>query len=491
MFDDLVSELDFETKSSTKSINIKTDGAWTATSNESWIHVSPKSGNSSTELSISVDDNKGTEIRKGTVSVTVGAVTKYIVVQQNGAYLNLSTSSGSEIPAVGGSRTVTFSTSEDWTVDCKNTSWVSVDKTKGTAGVNSITLTFAKNIQNTQETTRKDTTYIRTKNSNLQDIRIITVQEGMFLYVSSSTGSEIPYVGGTRTITVIASDNWTVDCKKPWVSVDKTMGSAGTISIILSFSENPSYESRNDTTYIRTKNPDLQDLKIITTQKGTGINNNGHKYVDLNLPSGTLWATGNVGAKSPEEYGDYFAWGETTGYNSGKTNWGWSAYKWMNEGQASWSQINKYTFADGRTSACWYNGNTFIGDGKRKLDASDDAATVNWGGDWCMPTVAQLQELINPSYTTTEWTKRNGVNGYKITSKSNGKSIFLPAAGYAQSTGIIEIEEAGLYWPCELYGSTSYQTLCLGFGSNDIRAELGYYGDQRKGGHSVRPVINR
>lgn len=310
-FDDLVSELVFETKSSTKTLDIKTDGAWTATSKESWIHVSPKSGNSSTQLSVSVDDNKGTEIRNGTISVTVGAVTKYVSVQQKGAYLDVSTSSSSEIPAAGGTRTISFSTSEDWTIDCKHPSWVSVDKTGGSAGINTITLTFSKSIQNA---TRTDTTYIRTKNSNLQDIRIITAQNGIFLYISYSTNSEIPAKGGTRTVTFYTSDDWTVECpNSSWVSVDKKSGMAGSITLTLSFSENSSYTHRKDRTYIRTQNPDLQDLEIITDQNGAEILNNGHEYVDLGLPSGTLWATMNVGATSPEDYGDYFAWGETEG----------------------------------------------------------------------------------------------------------------------------------------------------------------------------------
>ena len=141
-----------------------------------------------------------------------------------------------------------------------------------------------------------------------------------------------------------------------------------------------------------------------------------HEYVDLGLPSGTLWATCNIGANSPEEYGDYFAWGETTP----KSTYDWSTYKWCN---GSSTTMTKYC----TQSEYGYNGFT---DNLTELQSADDAATANWGSDWQMPSLAQIQELCSSSNTTTEWTQVNGVNGRKITSKSNGNSIFLPAAGW-------------------------------------------------------------
>ena len=149
-------------------------------------------------------------------------------------------------------------------------------------------------------------------------------------------------------------------------------------------------------------------------------------WVDLGLPSGTKWATHNVGARSPEEYGDYFAWGET----KPKSDYSWSTYKWIYAGGTEWTDINKYTFADGQTNGCWYNSNgEFIGDNLTELLPEDDAATANWGSGWQMPSQAQCEELYNSNYTTIEWTTLNDVNGWKITSKRNGNSIFLPAAG--------------------------------------------------------------
>ena len=126
-----------------------------------------------------------------------------------------------------------------------------------------------------------------------------------------------------------------------------------------------------------------------------------HAYVDLDLPSGTLWATCNVGASSPEENGDYFAWGETTGHNDGKNNFNWSTYKWC---KGSSSTLTKYCCE----SSSGYEGFT---DNKMELDLEDDAAYVNWGPAWRMPSKEQFEELFNRSYTTVKTTTQNGKKG--------------------------------------------------------------------------------
>ena len=132
--------------------------------------------------------------------------------------------------------------------------------------------------------------------------------------------------------------------------------------------------------------------------------------VDLGLPSGTLWADRNVGADSPEDYGDYFAWGET----EPKSTYSWSNYKWCN---SNYKQLTKY---------CTYSGHGYNGfkDNKNVLEASDDAATQNMGNNWRMPTESEIQELIDKC--AWKWTTQNGVNGYKVIGR-NHKSIFLPA----------------------------------------------------------------
>lgn len=161
-----------------------------------------------------------------------------------------------------------------------------------------------------------------------------------------------------------------------------------------------------------------------------------HEWVDLGLPSGTLWATCNVGANSPEEYGDYFAWGEV----EPKGTYDWTTYKWCNGSSTS---LTKYCT------------NSYFGtvDNKTELDPEDDAAHVNWGVNWRMPTKEQQQELyVN---CTAEWTMVDGTNGYLITGP-NGNTLFLPAPGYRWSVSLYDWGMDGYYWSRSLGSTGSY-----------------------------------
>ena len=201
-----------------------------------------------------------------------------------------------------------------------------------------------------------------------------------------------------------------------------------------------------------------------------------NSYVDLGLPSGTLWATCNIGASSPEDYGDYFAWGETTGYNNGKTTFNWSTYTLC---KGSENTITKYC----TKSFLGYDGFT---DGKTELDLEDDAAYVNWGPAWRMPSLDQFQELINSAYTTTERTTQNGVDGLKITSLKNGNSIFLPAAGERDNSSL-NYTTGGYYWTRSLNSNYPYYARSMFF-NPIVSVNTSDY--ERFVGHSVRPVRN-
>ena len=223
-----------------------------------------------------------------------------------------------------------------------------------------------------------------------------------------------------------------------------------------------------------------------TPGPGTGKAPAGAVAVDLGLPSGTKWANMNVGAEKPEDYGLFFAWGETTGYTSDTSDgrlFDWASYKWMNEGQSSWQQVNKYQVADGQTSACWYDSNgNFIGDGKSTLELADDAARANWGGQWVMPTYEEMRELLDN--TTNEWTTVNGINGRKFTSKVNGNSIFLPAAGYRDGSSLSGQTQYGLYW-----SSSVGPSLSTARAASASAGGAGTGSDYRNVGFSVRPVL--
>ena len=212
---------------------------------------------------------------------------------------------------------------------------------------------------------------------------------------------------------------------------------------------------------------------------GNGGNTyNGHAYVDLGLPSGTLWATCNVGADAPEDYGDYFAWGETlpNGVYDCNTYQYFNLNDWPFEITKYCTYCTDYEFG--------YNG--FI-DNLTTLLSEDDAATANWGNGWLMPTKEQCMELLEDTASTE--TMLNGVNGMLLTG-ANGNSIFLPFAGwYIDDDGV----EGG-----ELYGVRRYYTFwssSLNFNGPycawGVKLENGYYRAVslgREGGSSIRPV---
>lgn len=200
------------------------------------------------------------------------------------------------------------------------------------------------------------------------------------------------------------------------------------------------------------------------------FDNNGYDYVDLGLPSGTLWATMNVGASNPLDYGLYFKWGETKGYaaNQAEIVYTIDNYKLS----INTSDIDSFTK---------YNSEKTI------LKLEDDAAHVNMGGDWHMPSPKQINELLDN--TTSEWTTLNNVSYMTFTSKKDtSKSIFIPAAGYTMNSGLVYgngIE--GNFWPSMLSDNHISNGYTLYFYSGG--AELGT--DNRNYKFPVRGVINK
>lgn len=156
---------------------------------------------------------------------------------------------------------------------------------------------------------------------------------------------------------------------------------------------------------------------------------NGHEWVDLGLS--VKWAACNIGASFPEMPGDYFAWGET----SPSSEYSWSTYKWCH---GSYDTQMKYISKKGYGPI----------DDKIVLELSDDAARVNWGGTWRLPTRAEIEELQKKCTWTA--TTREGKKGYLVTSKTNGNSIFLPATGYREGTVLKDDLSMGRYWSSSL-----------------------------------------
>ncbi len=198
---------------------------------------------------------------------------------------------------------------------------------------------------------------------------------------------------------------------------------------------------------------------------------NAQTYVDLGLPSGTLWADRNVGAASPEDYGDYFAWGETRP----KDKYDWGTYKYA----TAYDEQTKYC----NNSSYGYNGFT---DNLTVLLPEDDAAIANLGKDWRMPTQAEFQELYDNC--DWEWTSNyngTGVAGRIVKSRITSNSLFLPAAGCRFSTSLGLAGSLGYYWSSSLTTDRPGHGHDLYFGSGSV------YPDDfssRRHGQSVRAV---
>ena len=232
--------------------------------------------------------------------------------------------------------------------------------------------------------------------------------------------------------------------------------------------------NRVDGTKVRFRLSDIASIDVNPTyyQPQADGEADGRGYVDLGLPSGTLWATMNVGAESETGYGDYFAWGETVGRQDGKVAYTWDTYQWCHS--SGWSMMKYCTDRSMGTV-----------DDKTELEPIDDAATMCWGEHWQMPSKDQLEELCSACDWT--WTVRDGVNGYEILSRQNHHTLFLPAPGYRYEKQSSFVGGNGLYWSRTLSDGSSYYAAYLLFGYKDVSLDT----RQRFHGLTVRAVVRK
>lgn len=211
--------------------------------------------------------------------------------------------------------------------------------------------------------------------------------------------------------------------------------------------------------------------KNVAENEGVSVSGHigNHTYVDLGLKSGKKWATCNVGAQSLTEYGHYFSWGET----QPKNTYNLDTYKWF----LFQHKQNKYD-----CKITKYNRT----DKKERLEAEDDAATVNWGKEWCMPTIADLKEL----YRSCKWQfvnnfNNSGIAGFIGISKINKNAIFFPAAGYRCISHVSKEHIYSYIWSSSLDKKYPDGAYSLGIGEYDTD----FNSDYRDYGQSVRAVV--
>ena len=228
------------------------------------------------------------------------------------------------------------------------------------------------------------------------------------------------------------------------VTLSKNGYKSATIDVII--------KEKETTEHHVTLQPGEEKQPVTPSQGGSSGTINGHEYVDLGLPSGLLWATCNVGANAPEENGDYYAWGEA-------------------ETKSIYTKENSRTYGKSNIPSN-ISGNPEY-----------DAARKNWGSSWRMPTKKEFEELRKKCIWT--WTSQNGKNGYKVTSKKNGNSIFLPASGLRNATSHYHLGSYGYYWSAnpDVKGSTEHASgLYFGNRGYNIDWNFRYYS------RPIRPV---
>lgn len=260
-----------------------------------------------------------------------------------------------------------------------------------------------------------------------------------------------------------------------WITLSEESGE-NECEITVTVAANPTTKERSTTIWLYDSDILYAAIPVCSLEvKQSGKSNDVEEVVveavDLGLPSGLLWANMNVGATAPEDYGDYFAWGET----EPKSTYNWSTYKYCN---GSGSTLTKYCTSSSYGTV----------DNKATLEAADDAATVNWGGKWRMPTIQEQWELLNKCIWKD--TIQNNVEGFCVIG-NNGNSIFLPATGYFSSTNQEETGDFGWYWSSSLHPSLSinacYLEIYMG-GRYNLIPNYYWNSNSRECGRSVRPV---
>ena len=212
----------------------------------------------------------------------------------------------------------------------------------------------------------------------------------------------------------------------------------------------------------------LMFVGMVCNAKTNGADNDaktsgGVEAVDLGLS--VKWANMNVGAKKDSEFGSYFAWGEVRP----KLYYSWDTY----------------IFSRGNTKILYKYSVT---DRKIQLVPADDAAHANMGGEWRMPTYEECEDLVDPEKCKWEWITKDGVNGYKVTGKKTGNSIFLPITGFRFYEGIQFRAIKGIYWTSTLYQVNTNLAWCMEFDVSNIEVTFGKLSSNRFSGRCIRAV---
>lgn len=418
--------LQFGADASTQNVVINTLAGWTASCSEGWITLSQTSGTGKSTLSIFVEENKDERIRTGYIKIVAGELNQTITISQQGKYFNIS-ESDKIFTSKGGSLQISFSTNDSWTASLPDgVSWLTLSTTSGTG--DALIDVIAED--NASMKARESVVTITPRNG--QGAKIKVKQDGRYLTVDCGSIS-FGKSGGTSDIVTVSTDgSFELSVTGSWLAFSSVTQNTFTVS-----ANDNAGKKRNGRVWITMtglSNNENYETSIYVEQEGSDIN--GYEYVDLGLPSGTLWATCNIGATSPSEKGYLYAWGESEP-------------------------------KDDFSSASYIYSRPF-----------SDAAEKSWGRGWQVPTKDQMDELVNycewkESYSGVSFV---GVNVYG----PNGNSIYLPACG----SGGIGYDTWNRYWTKTLYSNSNsaYHLRVDGWNKGVVSLD-------RYFGAAIRPVV--
>ena len=471
----------FSDKAGSTLLNIKSDGYWFLNPMESWIMIEPDEGDRDAQVKFSVAENLGREGRSGSVVLRTYGERDTISVYQSGKYIDVS-SNALEFHSNTDSTEVILTTNGHWTAESIQ-SWIKLSESEGNGDCR-IIISVADNPSISKREGEVTVTRV-----DMNPIRIKVIQKGRFLTVSTNR-IEFFSIGGKSEPVIVQTDGeYDVQTESDWITVDRETESQFTISV----TENKSSNSRNGVVNVSLTGlvkDTLIEISIMQRSVEDSYEPTGYEgtygYVDLGLS--VNWATYNVGATTPEEYGNYYAWGETEpkdkytfdNYSLG-IDVDWDV--WFDWDQDWWGMtFNKYV----TESECG------IVDSKTILDLEDDVAHIKWGGAWRMPTYAECYELLMKcDWRRTTWIGVDGWIGTSMVPGYTDRYIFLPAAGAKGSIGPNEDKTAdgdgAFYWSSSLSSSTFSMGIAASLDGDSI--DLVNPVSFRLVGLPVRPVL--
>ena len=420
---------------------------WEIKCEADWVSFSDYEGESKDVKNVlMVSENLSVNARTAQAEIIndrYGINIKLNISQEAGAPYIKTSSERLEFEEEGGLAEIKVSSSVSWEASA-DVDWISISPKSGLSGVTTMTINVNKN---TSVDSRSSVIKIVNSEYGIEQEILVTQSECLpELKVNVEKLDNISFDGSSEEVRIESNISWEASVDVDWIEISPKLGLSGVTTMTIDVNENTSVASREGVITLKNEEYSLTSKLIIIQNPSPKIN--GHEYVDLGLPSGLKWATCNVGADSPGEYGDYYAWGEI-------------------ETKSEYTKDNSKTY---RKSMSDISGNAMY-----------DVACAKWGGSWRLPTKKELEEL--ESKCKWERTTINGKIGYKVTGP-NGNSIFLPAAGHCIGYSLYYAGEVGYYWSSTPYESNDYDAYGLYF----LSSSLDVFRGSRYDGQSVRPV---